>query len=174
MTCRTPHLSAALVVLAAAMAPAIAQAPRGKPAASLPPPALTYRGLIPGRSTVEEVRKALGTPIEEHRWYAYKLLYDAPGRPGHLDAVHLRSSDGKRGELGCIEAASIPAGFESLEQVVVGLVNDELGYMLPGYDFNEGEYEESMSVGPAIGPMVRDLAIRMAEAERDASRQRGR
>lgn len=102
--------------------PLAAQAPRGKPDPSLPPPPLTHRGLIPGRSTVEEVRAALGAPREEHRWYSYKLLYPSEGRPSergtdHLDAVHLRSSNGREGDLGCIEAASIPAGFETLEKV---------------------------------------------------------
>ncbi len=125
MAFRSRNFLFAFSVFVVAQEPATAQAPRGKPDGSLPPPTLTYRGLIPGRSSVEEVRKALGTPLEEHRWYAYKLLYDALGRPGHFDAVHLRSGDGKKGELGCIEAASVPAEFATLSQVTAALGEPE-------------------------------------------------
>src|SRR5262245_11725426 len=102
-----------------------AQAPSGKPDPALPPPPVTYRGLIPGRSTVAEVRAALGQPLEEHRWYSYKLLYPAEGRPGHFDAVHLRSSNGQEGELGGIEAASIPPGLKTLAEVKSALGEPE-------------------------------------------------
>src|SRR5262245_5997135 len=94
------HLSPLLLLVLASRAPrAEAQAPSGKPDPALPPPPVQYHGLVPGRSTVAEVRAALGPPVEEHRWYSYKLLYPAAGREGHFDAVHLRSSNGKDGEL---------------------------------------------------------------------------
>ena len=57
--------------------------------------------------------------------------------------------------------------FEIQEQmtgfprVLVGLANDELGYIVPAYDFRDDAYEESMSVGPATGPIIRDTAIRL-------------
>ncbi len=57
--------------------------------------------------------------------------------------------------------------FEILEHMngypamLVGLANDELGYLIPAYDFRKGFYEESMSQGPSAAVQVRDLAIRM-------------
>jgi hypothetical protein len=62
--------------------------------------------------------------------------------------------------------------FEIQEQmtgfprILVGLANDELGYIVPEYDFRSDEqgkleYEESMSQGPATAPIVRETAIRM-------------
>lgn len=62
--------------------------------------------------------------------------------------------------------------FEILEHMngypamLVGLANDELGYLIPPYDFRQGFYEESMSQGPSAALQVRDMAIRMiTEAE---------
>ena len=77
--------------------------------------------------------------------------------------------------LGEAELVSLPGellpeiSFEILEQmkgfprILIGLANDELGYMIPPYDFREGFYEESMSQGPAAGVVVRDTAIRMLQ-----------
>ncbi len=65
--------------------------------------------------------------------------------------------------------------FEILERMrgyprlIVGLANDQLGYMLPGYDFNADQYEESMSLGPAAGPMVVAAARRIVERRRPLS-----
>src|SRR5262245_3846171 len=106
-----------LLALAVPAAPLPAQAPHRRPDKELPPPPVLYRGLVPGRSTVAEVREALGQPLEEHRWYSYKLLYAAQGRPGLLDAVHLDSGNGKDGHLGCVEASTAPAGLETLDAV---------------------------------------------------------
>jgi hypothetical protein len=46
-------------------------------------------------------------------------------------------------------------------RILVGLANDELGYIIPQFDFRPEEYEESMSQGPGAGPVVRDTAIEM-------------
>ncbi len=51
--------------------------------------------------------------------------------------------------------------MEGFPRILVGLANDELGYMIPPYDFREDSYEETMSQGPATAPIVRDTAIRM-------------
>ena len=45
--------------------------------------------------------------------------------------------------------------------MLVGLANDQLGYMVPPYDFRDDYYEESMSQGPAAATQVRDMAVRM-------------
>lgn len=91
-----------------------AQAPSRDVSPDAPPPPLTYHGLIPGLSTAEEVRAALGDPEWEAEWYAYKMLYPAEGRAGMTDSVHLLARDGR---FACVEAASIPAGYESRDQI---------------------------------------------------------
>ena len=80
--------------------------------------------------------------------------------------------------LGEAELVTLPGellpevGFEILEQMkgfprmLVGLANDQLGYLIPPYDFREGFYEESMSQGPAAAVVVRDTAIRMLRGQR--------
>jgi hypothetical protein len=61
--------------------------------------------------------------------------------------------------------------FEILERMkgfprmLVGLANDQLGYIIPPYDFRDDEYEESMSTGPAAAPVVLDTAWRMLGGE---------
>jgi hypothetical protein len=58
-------------------------------------------------------------------------------------------------------------GFEILEhmsgfpRMLVGLANDEIGYIIPAEDFRDDEYEETMSQGPAAGPLVKETAIRL-------------
>jgi hypothetical protein len=39
-------------------------------------------------------------------------------------------------------------------RILVGLGNDELGYIIPKEDFDPTKYEESMSVGPKAAPMI--------------------
>jgi hypothetical protein len=62
--------------------------------------------------------------------------------------------------------------FEVLEhmdgypRMLVGLGNDQMGYMIPPYDFRDDYYEETVSQGPATAPQVRDMAVRMLAAER--------
>jgi hypothetical protein len=51
-------------------------------------------------------------------------------------------------------------------RIIVGLANDELGYIVPAWDFRDDEYEETMSQGPGTGELLRDTAIRMLEGVR--------
>ncbi len=101
---------------------ALAQAPKGEVKPTDPPPALTYHGLIPGLSSAADVRKALGQPTHEAKWYAYKMLYPATGRSGLIDSVHLH---GKDGTFSCVEAASIPQGYEARDVVLSKLGDPE-------------------------------------------------
>lgn len=61
--------------------------------------------------------------------------------------------------------------FEILERMkgfprmLVGLANDQLGYIIPPYDFRDDEYEESMSLGPAAAPVVQETAWRLLEGK---------
>ena len=50
-------------------------------------------------------------------------------------------------------------------RMIVGLANDELGYMIPPCDFRAGAYEESMSLGPAVGPVVVRQALSLLGAQ---------
>jgi len=56
----------------------------------------------------------------------------------------------------------IQARMRGYPRMIIGLANDELGYIVPGYDFDEKNYEESMSVGAAMGPMIREAAYQLA------------
>ena len=57
--------------------------------------------------------------------------------------------------------------FEILEKMqgfprmLIGLANDEIGYLIPPYDFRDDYYEETMSQGPSAAVQVRDTALRM-------------
>lgn len=115
MIVRAATLSLAAGLLAAATA--IAQAPGGRPRPGAGPPPVTWRGLVPGVTADAEVREVLGAPAREAKWYAWKMLYPAAGRPGFFDAVHLQSG-GPGGTVGCIEAVSVPEGLEDREAVL--------------------------------------------------------
>jgi hypothetical protein len=111
--------------------------------------------------------------------------------PGELDPeVFLGGADGSRvnsDEVEFIESTNpnppdmslAPAGPYLVDQMsgdhrwVIGLASDELGYLLAPYNYQlsetspylaeaEGDhYEETNSVGPAISPLVIDLAERL-------------
>ena len=61
--------------------------------------------------------------------------------------------------------------FEILEhmdgfpRMLLGLANDQIGYMVPPYDFRDDYYEETMSQGPATATQVRDMALRLLAGE---------
>ncbi len=40
-------------------------------------------------------------------------------------------------------------------KILIGLGNDELGYIIPKEDFDPSKYEESMSVGPKAAPLIK-------------------
>ena len=46
-------------------------------------------------------------------------------------------------------------------RMLVGLANDELGYIIPEYDFRSDSYEETMSQGKATAPAVVDTALKL-------------
>ena len=58
-------------------------------------------------------------------------------------------------------AVEILEKMNGFPRILVGLANDELGYIIPEYDFRDDEYEETMSQGPATAPIIRETAIRM-------------
>jgi hypothetical protein len=100
------------------------QAVEGKVTEEMGAPTLTYHGLVPGLSTLKEVREALGKPVFEASWYNYKLLYAADGRAGMVDTVHVDAND-PESRLAGVEAASVPAGFENDAAIRVKLGEPE-------------------------------------------------
>jgi hypothetical protein len=104
------HFFCAALVLASL--DGTAQTVKGTVAEGASPPPLTYHGLTPGVDDHAHVREVLGEPSDESRWYNYKLYYPAKDRPGLFDIVHLHGKKDTDG-LAEIEAASIPAGYET-------------------------------------------------------------
>lgn len=81
-------------------------------------------------------------------------------------------------KIGDIQLVTLPGellpevSYEILEEMdgfprmLIGLANDQMGYMIPPYDFREGVYEESMSQGPSTAVQVRDMAIHMLKGRK--------
>jgi hypothetical protein len=84
--------------------------------------------------------------------------------PTELSYIRLGSAEfiTVPGELFPEIGLDIQARMTGYPRMIVGLGNDELGYIVPGYDFSDKNYEESMSVGAAMGPMVRLAAYQLA------------
>ena len=47
-------------------------------------------------------------------------------------------------------------------RIIAGLTNDEFGYIIPSFDFHEGQYEERTGPGPAAGELVRTVGLELA------------
>ncbi len=84
--------------------------------------------------------------------------------PTELNYIRLGSAEFITipGELFPEVGFDIQARMTGYPRMLVGLANDELGYIVPGFDFNDKEYEESMSVGAAMAPMIRQAAYQLA------------
>jgi hypothetical protein len=80
-------------------------------------------------------------------------------------------------DIGGLQIVSVPGellpelGFAIREHmtgavnIIVGLANDEIGYIIPAYDFRAGIYEESMSLGPSAGPQIVGAALDLLKQE---------
>jgi hypothetical protein len=96
-------------------------------------------------------------------------LYEARGG---LDEGRV-SSEMALVKLGEAQLITLPGevlpevSFEILKEmrgfprILVGLANDQLGYIIPEYDFRSISYEETMSQGKATAPAVRDTALKL-------------
>ncbi len=105
---------------------------------------------------------------------AFQQMFDQLPRPIRQGRV---ITDMTYLELGEMQMVTLPGevlpevSYEILEQMqgyprmLVGLANDQLGYIIPPYDFRDSYYEESMSVGPASAYSVRDMALRMIKEQ---------
>lgn len=104
----------------------------------------------------------------------FKERYESGIRTLHRGRV---TTDMMYVRLGDAQFVTLPGellpevSFEILEQmngfprVLIGLANDQIGYMVPPYDFRADAYEESVSQGPAAATQVRDMALRMLNDE---------
>lgn len=122
----------------------------------------------PAKFVFEAATKRLEIPVTNPK---LKMLVESTGLRKFHDGRMV--TDMQLVRLGEAEIVAIPGellpevAYEVLEEmkgfprVIVGLANDEMGYIIPTDDFREKSYEESMSQGPATAPIVRDTAIRM-------------
>lgn len=81
----------------------------------------------------------------------------------HSELTALRIGDGIMlvtvpGEVFPELAKEIYAGMKADVRIMVGLGNDELGYIMPESDFKWGQYCESMSLGPKTGTTLVEAA----------------
>jgi hypothetical protein len=116
-------------------------------------------------------RKRIEIPVTNPRMIAFELQ---SGRRSYLGRVtsemfHIRLGDAEiitaPGELLPEVGFEILAHMRGYPRMIVGLANDELGYIIPAHDFRAGTYEESMSLGPAAAPVVLRTALLMIEGE---------
>ena len=47
--------------------------------------------------------------------------------------------------------------------MIFGLANDELGYLIPGEDWQPDAYEESMSIGKTAGDVIQNELVWLLE-----------
>ncbi len=129
-------------------------------------------GAPPGSWAFTAERRRVEIPMTNPR---FKPLFESGLRGLHrgrvvTDMIYVRLGEA---QLITLPGELLPeVSFEILEQMegyprlLVGLANDELGYMIPTYDFRDDAYEETMSQGPAAGLIVRDTALRMLAGTR--------
>ena len=90
----------------------------------------------------------------EQGWIKGTLIHGShPTEVGRLDIGEL--------EILAVPGELLPdLGFRARAQmtgkynIIIGLANDEIGYIVPAWDFHVGEYEETTSMGPSAAPQV--------------------
>ncbi|MBI4600932.1 MAG: hypothetical protein HY721_03140 [Planctomycetes bacterium] len=125
---------------------------------------------VPTERRLSFERSRLEIPVTNPRMIAFEM---STGQTSSYRGRHLTEMFHAR--LGEAELLSVPGellpevSFEILERMrgyprmIVGLANDEIGYIIPAYDFRAGDYEESMSLGPAASLLVLRQALRFLE-----------
>lgn len=66
------------------------------------------------------------------------------------------------GELLPQLAIEMMAHMKGSLRMVLGLTNDEFGYIIPSFDYHEGEYEERTGPGREAGELVRAVGLELA------------
>jgi len=141
-----------------------------------------------GERTVELARNATTTLTESPFAFAIRPVEIPVVSPNLLEPLEkgtLKSgliqgryrTELARVDIGELQMIAIPGellpelGFAIRERmtgavnVIVGLANDEIGYIIPAYDFRAGVYEESMSLGPSAGPQIVGAALELLKSE---------
>ncbi|MEX0679529.1 MAG: hypothetical protein WD063_20820, partial [Pirellulales bacterium] len=70
------------------------------------------------------------------------------------------------GELLPEVSFEIQEKMSGFPRILIGLANDELGYIIPEYDFRSDGYEETMSQGKGTAPAVREAAVKLLAGEK--------
>ena len=117
-------------------------------------------------------RKRIEIPVNNPKFLLFEKLHRKRRAyyRGRIvsEMFHIRLGDAQLitvpGELLPEVSFEILRHMDGYPRMIVGLANDELGYLIPPEDFRTKAYEESMSPGPAAAPVVRDTALRMLEA----------
>jgi hypothetical protein len=126
---------------------------------------------VPQPLRLSASRKRVEIPVTNPKMIAFELQ---SGRRSYLGRVvsemfHIRLGDAEiitaPGELLPEVGFEVLARMRGYPRMIVGLANDELGYLIPAYDFRAGTYEESMSLGPAAAPVILGTAIRMLDGD---------
>ena len=91
-----------------------------------------------------------------------------------LDLIHgSHPTEVGRLDIGELQILAIPGellpdlGFRARAQMsgrynmIVGLANDETGYIVPAWDYRVGRYEERTSLGPSAAPQIMDAVAEL-------------
>lgn len=109
----------------------------------------------------------LHLPLTNERFQEFMEVLSRPLERGRVvtDMTYLQLGEAQiitlPGELLPEVSFEILEKMDGFPRMLIGLGNDQLGYIIPPYDWRSDEYEESMSVGPASAYQVRDMALRM-------------
>lgn len=109
----------------------------------------------------------LNLPLTNERFQKFMEVLSRPLEDGRVitDMTYLQLGEAQiitlPGELLPEVSFEILEKMDGFPRMLIGLGNDQLGYMIPPYEWRADGYEESMSVGPASAYQVRDMALRM-------------
>jgi hypothetical protein len=120
-----------------------------------------------GRYDFSVATSPLHLPLTNERFQEFMQLLSRPLERGRVvtDMTYVQLGEAQiitlPGELLPEVSFEILERMDGFPRMLIGLGNDQLGYIIPPYDWRSDEYEESMSVGPASAYQVRDMALRM-------------
>lgn len=129
-----------------------------------------------GGNALIHVRRRIEVPTTNSRFLAFAGLMEAAGRAGLNRGRTVTEMNYL--QIGTAQFCTIPGellpeiSFEiqtvmkGYPRLIVGLANDQVGYIIPAEDFRASgktdmagwAYEETMSLGPAAGPIIKEYA----------------
>jgi len=102
--------------------------------------------------TFGEIGDAATTDADGRTWIASEIVAIRLG-----EAVFLSCPGEALPEVG----RELYAAIDARHKFLLGLGNDEIGYILPKADFDPKKYEESMSLGPETAPILVEAARKL-------------